>query len=113
MSPFLLRLVTPKAVGILIGVMVSIYAPYSGAVQVDSAFIDKQLAEKADAVGAKLTGRCEDGEFQRRLWLDLVGTIPSAEEARRFLADGSPQKRVALAERLLSGVFFAGALVGS
>ena len=102
MFPALPRSVTPKATGILIGALVSICAPYAGAVQVDAAFLDKQIAAKADAVGVKLSGRCEDGEFQRRLWLDLVGTIPSAEEARRFLADASPQKRAALAERLLA-----------
>ena len=102
MFPSLPRFVTPKAVGILMGAVVSVCAPDAGAVQVDAALLDKQIAEKADAAGVKLAGRCEDGEFQRRLWLDLVGTIPSADEAKRFLADASPQKRAALVERLLA-----------
>jgi len=73
MFPSLPRFVTPKAVGILMGAVVSVCAPDAGAVQVDAALLDKQIAEKADAAGVKLAGRCEDGEFQRRLWLDLVG----------------------------------------
>jgi hypothetical protein len=35
----------------------------------------------------------DDGEFLRRLSLDLTGAIPTAGEAREFLADESPDKR--------------------
>jgi hypothetical protein len=42
-----------------------------------------------------------DAEFLRRLSLDLWGSIPSADEARRFLDDRSPDKRAALVLRLL------------
>ena len=45
--------------------------------------------------------RADDGEFLRRACLDLVGRIPTAAEARDFLDDPSPDKRVALVERLL------------
>ncbi|MFG0334102.1 MAG: DUF1549 domain-containing protein [Maioricimonas sp. JB049] len=43
-----------------------------------------------------------DAEFVRRLYLDLVGRIPTAEEARRFLDDTSEQKRTVLIDRLLA-----------
>jgi hypothetical protein len=43
-----------------------------------------------------------DAEFLRRAYLDLAGTIPTAAEARAFLADRSPGKRKALVERLLA-----------
>ncbi len=43
----------------------------------------------------------EDGEFLRRVSLDLIGKIPTAAEARDFLDDPNPEKRQALVERLL------------
>jgi hypothetical protein len=46
-------------------------------------------------------GRCDDAAFLRRVHLDLVGTVPTYEEARRFLADADPEKRARLIDRLL------------
>ena len=43
----------------------------------------------------------DDGEFLRRVSLDLIGKIPTAAEARDFLDDPSRDKRLALVERLL------------
>ncbi|WP_234824332.1 DUF1553 domain-containing protein [Bremerella cremea] len=44
----------------------------------------------------------DDVTFLRRAYLDTVGVVPSAEEARAFLADTSPGKREALIDRLLN-----------
>ena len=30
---------------------------------------------------------CDDAEYLRRVYLDVIGTLPTAAEARRFLAD--------------------------
>ena len=46
--------------------------------------------------------RSTDAEFLRRVYLDLVGTIPTAAEAKAFLADSNPKKRDALIDRLLA-----------
>ena len=43
-----------------------------------------------------------DPEFLRRVFLDLVGTIPTVAEARTFLNDAAPDKREKLVDRLLS-----------
>jgi hypothetical protein len=43
-----------------------------------------------------------DGEFLRRVYLDLVGTIPTLSETRAFLADTSPTKRQDVIEKLLA-----------
>src|SRR5262245_30046850 len=43
-----------------------------------------------------------DAEFLRRVYLDLTGTIPTAVEARAFLQDSAPDKRVKLIDRLLA-----------
>lgn len=45
--------------------------------------------------------RCSDAVFVRRAFLDVIGTLPTAAEARAFLEDGSPGKRRALIDRLL------------
>ncbi len=42
-----------------------------------------------------------DAEFLRRIYLDLLGTIPSASEARAFLDDPAQDKRAKLIDRLL------------
>ena len=49
-----------------------------------------------------VSGSSADDEFLRRLYLALVGRIPSVDETREFLADQSPTKRSAAVDRLLS-----------
>jgi hypothetical protein len=44
----------------------------------------------------------DDAEFFRRLCLDLVGRIPTASEARAFIDDKDPDKRVKKIEELLT-----------
>lgn len=43
-----------------------------------------------------------DEAFLRRISLDLIGLPPTAEEARAFFADSTPDKRTRLIERLLA-----------
>jgi len=43
-----------------------------------------------------------DEAFLRRLFLDTVGVIPTAEEVREFLNDDSPDKRTRWVDRLLA-----------
>lgn len=66
--------------------------------------IDRLIA--ARAVGAS-AGQSSDAEFLRRVTLDLAGTIPTSDEAREFLADGDPHKRVKRVDRLLAGADYA------
>ncbi len=54
-----------------------------------------------------LASRTSDAEFLRRVSLDLVGTIPSAEQARAFIDDSAPEKRRTLIDRLLANPGFA------
>mgnify|MGYP000057407727 CR=1 FL=1 len=44
----------------------------------------------------------DDAEFVRRVYLDLTGTIPTVDEARKFLDDKSQNKRTPLINSLLS-----------
>ena len=52
-------------------------------------------------------GPAGDSTFLRRVYLDLVGTIPSADEAVRFLDDRAGDKRSKLIDRLLADPRFA------
>src|ERR1039457_1216926 len=48
-----------------------------------------------------------DAVFLRRAFLDIIGTLPTAQEASDFLADPAPAKRAALIDRLLDRPEFA------
>jgi len=48
-----------------------------------------------------------DAVFVRRAYLDAIGTLPTADEARAFIDDRDPGKRAALIDRLLARDEFA------
>ncbi len=47
-------------------------------------------------------GLADDPEFLRRIFLDLTGSIPPAEDARAFFEDSDPDKRTKLIDLLLT-----------
>jgi hypothetical protein len=48
-----------------------------------------------------------DAVFLRRAYLDVIGSLPTAQEANKFLRDTDPNKRAALIDRLLERPEFA------
>jgi hypothetical protein len=66
-----------------------------------TARIDAVLAARWAEAKVRPVADADDGEFLRRVSLDLIGKIPTAAEARDFLDDPSTGKRPALVERLL------------
>ena len=62
--------------------------------------IDQLIAAKFD--GRTPAPPADDAEFLRRVHLDLAGTIPTADDVRRFLADQSPGKRQQQIDALLA-----------
>jgi hypothetical protein len=60
---------------------------------------------EAAAVGP-LAPACSDADFVRRIYLDLTGVIPTAEQARAFLADAAADKRAKLIDELLASPAF-------
>src|SRR5450631_3665281 len=56
---------------------------------------------------AHLSGPCSDGEYLRRLSLDLLGYPPNATEADAFMADPAPDKRVRKLDEFLASPRFA------
>ena len=70
-------------------------------------FIDEHVFRKLKALRVNPSPVCDDTTFLRRAYLDLLGVTPTAETARAFAADSSPNKREELVERLLQRGEFA------
>ena len=64
-------------------------------------FIDDLAWDKLAQLGLPPSARADDAMFLRRVFLDTIGTLPTATEARRFLADRHPDRRRRLVDRLL------------
>lgn len=64
-------------------------------------FIDTAVHEKLKKLNIVPSGQCDDATYLRRVYLDIIGTLPTAEEARRFLADERTDKRSRLVDELL------------
>src|SRR5439155_15016206 len=65
-------------------------------------FIDEQVLAKLQALRVPPSPQCDDATFLRRAFLDTIGTLPTTEEARIFLADSSADKRDRLIDSLLT-----------
>jgi hypothetical protein len=63
--------------------------------------IDQQIEKRLQSEGVKAAPRSEDGEFLRRVYLDLVGVIPPPEKVQAFLDSKEPNKRAAVIDELL------------
>jgi hypothetical protein len=68
--------------------------------------IDKLLASAWADAGVRPAAPAGDAEFLRRVYLDLVGRIPTVAEARAFLRDARADKRARLIDRLLASPRF-------
>src|SRR5262249_13256100 len=70
-------------------------------------FIDRLVFQKLRKLNILPSELADDAEFLRRVYLDLIGTLPTTVEARRFLADNRPDRRARLVEELLRRPEFA------
>jgi hypothetical protein len=69
--------------------------------------IDKLVDAKLAKLNIASSGTCDDAEFLRRVFLDLTGTLPTPDEARKYLADTAKDRRAKLVESLLDRPEFA------
>ena len=69
-------------------------------------FIDAQLARSWADNEVVPSAESSDAEWIRRVYLDIVGRIPSAVEATEWLADGGPRRKQVLIDRLLDNSDF-------
>jgi hypothetical protein len=71
------------------------------------AVIDAEVRAVWEREKVPTPGLADDATFLRRTFLDLVGTIPTHDEVKAFLADGDTGKRTRLIDRLLDDPRFA------
>lgn len=69
--------------------------------------IDSQVAAQWQRAQITPAALASDAEFLRRVSLDLIGVIPTPDEAAAFLQDTSTDKRAALVDKLLADPRFA------
>ena len=63
-------------------------------------YIDEIAAKKFKELGLQPVAVCDDSTFIRRAFLDAIGTLPTKEEAEKFLASNDPNKRKKLIDQL-------------
>lgn len=62
--------------------------------------IDQHVVAKLNDLKLKPSGTTDDAHFLRRVFVDLIGLQPKADELLAFLADPSPDKRVRAIDQL-------------
>ncbi|MDY3555099.1 DUF1553 domain-containing protein [Gemmata sp. JC717] len=70
-------------------------------------FVDTHTFAKLKQMSIAPSDLAEDHEFVRRAYLDCVGRMPTADEAKTFLADKGAQKRERLIDALVDTDEFA------
>lgn len=65
-------------------------------------WIDQFIRAKQQALGLPATQQADDATFLRRAYLDTLGQLPTADEARSFAKDPDPAKRIKLIDHLLA-----------
>ncbi len=64
-------------------------------------FIDRLVWDKLQLLGIRPSDVADDATFIRRVYLDTIGTLPTSQEVRAFLADHRADKRQRLIDQLL------------
>ncbi len=64
--------------------------------------IDAAVFARLAALGIEPAHGCTDAVFVRRVFLDAIGTLPTAAETREFLNDRREDNRARLVDRLLA-----------
>lgn len=70
-------------------------------------FIDDRIFDPIERDGIPRAPAAADGEFLRRVQLDLIGRIPTPGEVKLFVADANPEKRSDKIDELLDHEAFS------
>ncbi|MGY8713964.1 MAG: DUF1549 domain-containing protein, partial [Verrucomicrobiia bacterium] len=70
-------------------------------IKAEAKAIDKILSKTYKKQNVELTGKLEDAILARRIYLSVVGRIPSYDELSSFLANQSNQKKAQLIDELI------------
>lgn len=64
-------------------------------------YVDRNVHQKLQQMQFQQSDLCSDEVFLRRVYLDVIGVLPTPEERSRFLEEQRDDKRAALIEALL------------
>lgn len=67
-----------------------------------TSYVDQAVDSRLRQLNTVPSNVVADAEFLRRLTIDTIGSVPSPEELREFLADANPQKRSKKIDELLN-----------
>jgi hypothetical protein len=100
------------AICFVIPVLLFAVTPESAIYESDEAFspcgrLDEIVLKNLKEHNLTPAKRSSDATFLRRVYVDLIGTVPTFNEAKLFLADKSPDKRSKLIDSLLNREEFA------
>lgn len=70
-------------------------------------FVDEHIDAKLRQIRVAPSPVCDDATFVRRAYLDVLGLLPTADEARSFVESTNADKRKALVDQLLQRPEFA------
>jgi hypothetical protein len=70
-------------------------------------YIDTLIHAKLKKLRIEPSGTCDDATFLRRVYLDVLGQLPTPEEYARFMVSTLPDKRALLVDELLDRKEFA------
>jgi len=64
-------------------------------------FIDDSVYDQLEQLQIRISDPADDATFLRRVYTDVIGRIPTSEQAREFLDSDEPNKRERLVDELL------------
>lgn len=70
-------------------------------------YIDTLVNNKLKKLRIEPSGLCDDATFVRRVYLDIIGILPTPDEYARFMVSTLPEKRAHLVDELLDRKEFA------
>ena len=73
----------------------------------ESNYVDTHVFAKLQQLQILPSDTCADDEFVRRVYIDLIGRLPTVEETQAFLADAAADKRAKLIDKLLDSPDYA------
>ena len=63
-------------------------------------YIDRLTNLKWQSLRMQPNKLCDDNAFLRRVYLDMIGTLPTADQVKNFIADSNPQKHEEIVDSL-------------
>jgi hypothetical protein len=64
--------------------------------------VDRMLSAEWQKANVTPAAKIDDAQFLRRVYVDMLGTLPSPDDVRKFTADPSPDKRAAMVDKVLA-----------